>query len=40
MEEHHFSLTEIENLFPYELEIYLMLLKEHQLKKQQQDANL
>jgi hypothetical protein len=34
MNEHHFSLSEIEDMVPYEREIYIMLLLEHlELKK-------
>lgn len=29
MNEHNFSLTEIENMLPYEREIYIHLLNEH-----------
>jgi len=30
---HHWSLTEIENMFPYEREVYLTLLNEHVKKE-------
>ena len=30
---HHWSLTEIENMLPYEREIYLTLLNEHVKKE-------
>jgi hypothetical protein len=29
MNEHHFSLSEIEDMVPYEREIYIMLLLDH-----------
>ena len=39
MQHHKYSLTELENLIPWELEIYLTLLKDHleeeKLKDQQ-----
>ena len=42
MQYHKYSLTEIENMIPWEREIYLELLKAHleeeQLKKQQRDG--
>lgn len=33
MNEHNFSLTEMDNMFPYEREIYVMLLLAHMKKK-------
>ena len=30
---HHWSLTEIENMLPYEREVYLSLLQEHVKKE-------
>lgn len=42
MQFHKYSLTEIENLIPWERDIYLTLLKQHieeeQLKQQQQNG--
>ena len=29
IQQHHWSLTEIENMIPYEREIYLTMLNEH-----------
>ena len=29
IQQHHWSLTEIENMLPYEREIYLTMLNEH-----------
>lgn len=36
MHEHNFSLTEIEEMVPYEREIYLLMLIEHLEKKKKQ----
>jgi hypothetical protein len=33
MNEHHFSLSEIEDMVPYEREIYIMLLLDHLERK-------
>ncbi len=33
MNEHHFNLSEIENMIPYERQIYIMLLLAHLDKK-------
>jgi hypothetical protein len=42
MQFHKYSLTEVENLIPFEREIYLSLLQQHieeeKLKQQQQNA--
>ena len=40
MNEHHFSLSEIENMIPFERQIYIMLLLAHLDKKakKQQDS--
>jgi len=35
MQEYHYSLTEIENLIPWELDIYMILLQDH-LEEQKQ----
>ena len=43
MQYHKYSLTEIENMIPWEREIYVTLLKQHieeeNLKQQQQSGN-
>jgi len=43
MQYHKYSLTEIENMIPWEREIYLVLLKDYieqeNLKRQQQGLN-
>ena len=36
MHEHNFSLTEIEEMVPYEREIYLLMLIEHLERKKKQ----
>ena len=33
MQEHHYSLTELENMMPWEREVYVTLLIEHLNKK-------
>ena len=33
MQEHHYSLTELENMMPWEREIYIAMLIEHLHKK-------
>tara|TARA_B100000287_G_scaffold333802_1_gene318980 strand:+ start:83 stop:214 length:132 start_codon:yes stop_codon:yes gene_type:complete len=33
MQEHHYSLTELENMMPWEREIYIAMLIEHLQKK-------
>jgi|TARA_A100001391_G_scaffold117574_1_gene79656 hypothetical protein len=44
MQYHKYSLTEIENMMPWEREIYLALLKDHieteNLKRQQREGKL
>lgn len=37
--EHNFTLTEIENMFPYERDAYIMLINQHLEKKKQQQEN-
>ena len=43
MQYHKYSLTEIENMMPWERDIYVALLQQHleeeQLKQQQQQSN-
>ena len=43
MQSHKYSLTEIENMIPWERDIYVGLLKQHleeeELKRNQQKAN-
>jgi len=43
MQYHKYSLTEIENMMPWERDIYVALLQQHleeeKLKQQQQNAN-
>ena len=38
--EHHLSLTEIENMVPFEREFYISLTNEHIKKEQDRIANL
>jgi hypothetical protein len=33
MQEHHYSLTELENMMPWEREVYIAMLLEHLKKK-------
>jgi len=37
MKQHNYSLTEIENMMPFEREIYITLLQEH-MKKEENNA--
>ena len=37
MQEHHYSLTELENMMPWEREVYVNMLIAH-LKKKAEDA--
>jgi hypothetical protein len=39
MDDHHYSLTEIENMIPFEREIYIALLQK-KMKKQAQQASM
>jgi hypothetical protein len=39
MQYHKYSLSEIENMIPWEREIYLALLKEHIEEEKQKQAN-
>jgi hypothetical protein len=39
MQEHQYSLTEIENMMPWEREIYIALLIEHLKKKTEKIKN-
>jgi hypothetical protein len=37
-QDHGWSLTELEAMLPYELEVYVLLLQEHQRKEQERIA--
>lgn len=37
MQHHHYSLSDVESMMPWEREIYLMLLTDH-IKQQNEDA--
>ena len=39
MKHHNFSLTEIENMIPYEREIYVSLLIKHLREKEEKNGN-
>lgn len=36
MQEHNYSLTELENMIPWEREVYVSMLVQHLKKKQEQ----
>jgi len=36
MQEHHYSLTELENMMPWEREVYVSMLVQHLKKKAEQ----
>jgi hypothetical protein len=40
MKQHNYSLTEIENMMPFEREIYVTLLQEHMNKEENKENNI
>ena len=39
MQEHHYSLTELENMMPWEREVYVTMLIQHLAKKAEKQQN-